>query len=96
MLKKILVFCSILYLFPLGFYFWAVLPECLACNENTPTDFESIYIKDFWGNEVQCVGDNAEFNSFFHFWYVVFLAIISIPLFFGWFYWLNVIRKSKL
>lgn len=87
MLKKILVFCSILYLFPLGFYFWAVLPECLACNKNTPTDLENIYIKDFWGNEVQCIGDNAEFNSFFHFWYVVFLAIISIPLFFGWFYW---------
>ena len=96
MLKKILVFCSIRYLFPLGFYFWAVLPECLACNKNTPTDLENIYIKDFWGNEVQCVGDNAEFNSFFHFWYVVFLAIISIPLFFGWFYCLNVIRKSKL
>lgn len=63
MLKKILVFCSILYLFPLGFYFWAVLPECLACNKNTPTDLENIYIKDFWGNEVQCIGDNAEFNG---------------------------------
>ncbi len=96
MLKKTLIFCSILYLFPLGFYFWAVLPECLACNKNTPTDLENIYIKDFWGNEVQCIGDNAEFNEFFHFWYLLILIVVSILLFLGWFYCLKLTRKLKV
>ncbi|SNV35112.1 Uncharacterised protein [Chryseobacterium taklimakanense] len=40
-----LMFISVLLVLPVAFYFWAVLPEFLTCNENTPSNLEAV---DFW------------------------------------------------
>ncbi|MDR6969540.1 hypothetical protein J2X31_003573 [Flavobacterium arsenatis] len=91
--KKITKIFFVFYLFPLGFYFWAVLPECLACNENTPENME---VKDFWGNTVQCIGgDNAEFNEYFHFLYLCFLGILLLPMVIGFILYFFKIKNTK-
>ena len=94
-LKKITKIFFIFYLFPLGFYFWAVLPECLACNEDTPIDLQHIEVKDFWGNTVQCIGDNAAFNEYFHFLYLCFLGILLLPFILGFIYFYFKIKNTK-
>lgn len=91
MQKKLLIFFTVLYLFPLAFYFWVVLPECLACNENTP---EGLYVKDFWGDEVQCIGDNWEFNAYFNRLYLFGLGLFGLPLFIWWVYWFTTLKQE--
>lgn len=92
MLKKTLIIFGIFYAFALGFYLWAVLPEYCACNEQTPYS-ENIYVKDFWGSEILCIGDQPEFNEWFHFWYLIFLSLFTLLLIFGGFFYFKRLNK---
>lgn len=95
MLKKILIFLTALYFLPLGFYFWAVLPACLACNTHN-TDAERIdgFVTDFWGQKVQCMDEEPDFYALANQFSLLILGIFGVLLLLGWLYWFK--RKKNL
>ena len=61
--KFFIIIFLVIYLLILSFYLGIILPEYLACCDEHKNE-TNVGI-DFWGNQVDCMGDNQVFGKVF-------------------------------
>lgn len=77
-LKIIRIALLIIFIPSLLFYLGIVLPEYLACCDEHKN--ETNIGVDFWGNQVDCIGESKEFGEFFFNVSTMFIVVFSITL----------------
>ena len=77
-LKIIRIALLIVFMPILLFYLGIIVPEYVACCDEHKN--ETNIGVDFWGNQVDCMGESKEFGEFFFNLSTMIIAVFSITL----------------